>query len=192
MALLYRAGFHTVTLDDLLNAIYGDAVLPPKPVILSFDDGYEDFYTTAEPIMARYGFKATSFIITGKVGWGNYMTWQQIKQLSGAGQVEFESHSVNHYDMGHMSLAQANYQMLKSKQTLESELGLPIQYFCYPSGHYNANVLSLLYKDGYAAGVGTAYGTLQGPRDIKALTRVRIHGSDTLASFAAKLGISSK
>lgn len=189
MALLAAEGFHTVTLDDLMAAIFNGTRLPSMPIILTFDDGYEDFYTAALPVLEKYSFRATSFIITGKVGRGNYMTWQQIKQIEAGGLVQFESHTVDHADMGHMSIARAHNEMLASKVTLERQLGVPVDYFCYPAGHYTAGEISMLGTVGYVAGVGTRYATVHSLADLGALTRVRIHGGDSLASFAAKLGI---
>ncbi len=192
MDLLHRQGFHTITLDDLLFAIVDGEQLPSNPVVLTFDDGYEDFYTTAFPILQRYGLQSTSFIITGKVGWPDYMSWDQLRKLQSTGLVQFESHTVDHLDMGHMSRIRAQYEMLTSKITLEQQLHTRVDYLCYPSGHYDAAVLSLLTIDGYRAGIGTAYGTWHGVNDLDALTRVRIHGSDTIGSFAARLGITNK
>jgi peptidoglycan/xylan/chitin deacetylase (PgdA/CDA1 family) len=192
MALLHDRGFHTITFDDLLSAIYSGTSLPAKPIIISFDDGYEDYYTTAFPILQKYGFRSTGFIITGKVGQPAYMTWDQLRQLQRSGLTQFESHTVDHADMGHMSIARAHQEMAFSKRTLEQELGTTVEYLCYPSGHYNTGVLSLLSVEGYRAGIGTRPGTVHSVSDIQALTRVRIHGSDTLASFAAKLGIAAR
>lgn len=189
MAFLASHGFHTITLDDLMGAIYNQESLPSRPVILTFDDGYEDFYTDAYPVMRQYGFKSTSFIITGFVGTRRYMSWAQIVKLHSEGLVSFEDHTVDHSDMGRMSAARANIEMARSKASLESLLGTPVRYIAYPSGHYDAAVLSLLHRDGFVAGIGTAYGSVHGVFDLSALTRVRIHGTDTLASFAQKLGV---
>src|SRR6476661_6268216 len=91
MQLLHEKGFHSVTLDDLLGAIRGVTKLPPNPIIITFDDGYEDFYTAAFPILNLYGFSATSFVITGKAGQPNYMSWDQMRALEATGLVQFES-----------------------------------------------------------------------------------------------------
>src|SRR5207253_7977146 len=99
MKWLAANGFHTVTLDDLTAAIVEGEPLPSRPVILTFDDGYEDFYTAAYPILEEYRFKATSFVITGKVGWGGYLTWDQMRKMQASGLVQFESHTVNHVQL---------------------------------------------------------------------------------------------
>ncbi|HMA34911.1 MAG TPA: polysaccharide deacetylase family protein [Chloroflexia bacterium] len=182
-------GFQTITLDDLTAAIRHGAPLPRRPVILTFDDGYADFYTAAYPALAQHGFKATSFVITGKVGRPGYLTWDQMRAMQASGLVQFEAHTVDHVELAHVSLLKAQYELIASKQALESQLGTRVKYFCYPSGDYNAAVEALVTLDGYQAALTTHPGLWHHPGDLLALTRVRIHGSDTLARFAAHLGL---
>ena len=187
MTYLATSGFHTITLDDLLAAIQWGTPLPSHPIILTFDDGYEDFYTAAYPVLHTLGLRATSFVITGKVGLSGYLTWDQIRAMQASGLVQFESHTVDHADMGHMPLSRAVYEMAASKAILEQQTGTQVLYFCYPAGHYRPGDISLLWSTGYNAGVGTRYGVLHSLSDLAALTRVRIHGADTFASFVAKV-----
>ena len=179
--------FHTITLDDLTSAILEGDPLPPRPVVLTFDDGYADLYTTAFPILKRYGFRATSFVITGKVGWPGYLTWPQMLEMQASGLVQFESHTVDHVDMSRVTPAKAQYELTASKMALEQHLNVPVRYFCYPFGRYNPRVEALLAQDGYVAATTTAYGTVHGPEDLLALSRVRVHGVESLQTFAALL-----
>ena len=187
MRWLAANGFHTITLDDLTSAILEGDPLPPRPVVLTFDDGYADLYTTAFPILKRYGFRATSFVITGKVGWPGYLTWPQMLEMQASGLVQFESHTVDHVDMSRVPPAQAQYELTASKTALEQHLNVPVRYFCYPFGRYNSQVEALLAQDGYVAATTTAYGTVHGPDDLLTLSRVRVHGAETLQTFAALL-----
>src|SRR5439155_20017334 len=155
MKLLATDGFHTMTIDDLAAVILNGAPLPNHPIILTFDDGYEDFYTAAYPVLRRYGLGATSFVITGRVGQGGYLTWDQMLKMQATGLVQFESHTVHHVMMTRISLARAQRELIDSKAALEQELGTQVDVFCYPSGRYNERVEMLLRQDGYIAGVST-------------------------------------
>ncbi len=191
MRLLAARGFHTVTLDDLMGAMEHREALPSNPVILTFDDGYEDFYTAAYTLLKELDFKSTAFIITGKVGQKGYLTWDQIKEIQASGLVQFESHTVDHTDMKYIPLAMAQQELVRSKAILEQQLGRPVDYFCYPAGHYTPQVEALVPADGYLAAVSTHEGVTHSPLSRYALTRVRMHGSDTLQSFKAKVGVTS-
>ena len=180
MLALFKAGVHTITLDDVYAALTEGLPLPERPVILTFDDGYDDFYTEAYPILEALHMKATSFIITGKVGWKGYMTWDQLREIDQSGLVQFESHTVNHVELNAVSYARAEQELVDSKATLEKELGKPIKYLCYPSGRYNASVLGLAHSAGYDAAVTTEYGLLHTASDLYTLSRVRIHGAEGL------------
>ena len=188
MNLLAADGFHTMSIDDLAAAILNGAPLPGHPIILTFDDGYEDFYTAAFPILSKYHLSATSFVITGKVGWGGYLTWDQMRTMQATGLVQFESHTVHHVEMTGISLARAQRELIDSKAALEQQLGTHVDVFCYPSGRHNERIEMLLRQDGYIAGVSTRPGVVHNMADLDALTRVRIHGSDTLKDFARKIG----
>ncbi|MEP6775413.1 MAG: polysaccharide deacetylase family protein [Chloroflexota bacterium] len=184
MLMLSKAGMHTITLDDLYAALTQGHALPAHPVILTFDDGYEDFYTAAFPVLQALHMRATSFIITGKAGWKGYMTWDQMRDIERSGLVQFESHTVNHVELNKISPAKAEQELIDSKSTLEKELGGSVKYLAYPSGRFNATVVNLAQAVGYEAAVTTQYGSLQSSSGLLALSRVRIPGAESLWSFA--------
>jgi peptidoglycan/xylan/chitin deacetylase (PgdA/CDA1 family) len=189
MGLLARNGFHSISVDDLVAAIMDGGPLPHRPVVLTFDDGYEDFYTAAYPVLKQYGLGATSFIITGKVGRKGYLTWDQMRLMQAGGLVNFQSHTVDHVAVDRLSFVQAQHELVDSKAALDRQLGRNIDIFCYPSGRYNSTVEALLSRYGYIAGVGTKPGIIHNVADLEALTRIRIRGADALRDFAKKLGI---
>ncbi|MBO0686667.1 MAG: polysaccharide deacetylase family protein, partial [Candidatus Dormibacteraeota bacterium] len=92
MAWLAGHGYHPIDLRDLRAYFAGQVDLPAQPVVLSFDDGYSDFYTAAWPVLSLHHFKAVSFVIPGFLGGMNYMTPGQLKVLDGAG-IEIGSHT---------------------------------------------------------------------------------------------------
>ena len=190
MALLVAAGYRTITLDDLVAALRDGRPLPPHPVILTFDDGYADFYSSAYPILARDGLRATSFVITGRVDRPGYLTWGQMRTMEAGGLVQFESHTVDHVELPYVSLVKAEYELNASRAALEQHLGVPIDFFCYPSGRYNAQVETLVARAGYEAAVTTQPGALHRAGSLLALSRVRVHGAESLTAFAWGLGLS--
>lgn len=184
LAYLVSHGYHTITLEDLSLARAHKYALPRHPVVLTFDDGYEDFYTTAWPLLRRYYFRATIFVITGFVGRHNYLTWREIKQLDSTGMVEIGSHTVDHLDLTTLSLPAARYQLVQSRRELANKLRHPVDSFSYPGGKFNSQVVELVREAGYRSAVTTLYGWATSQVDPLALPRVRIHGSTTLAEFA--------
>jgi peptidoglycan/xylan/chitin deacetylase (PgdA/CDA1 family) len=184
MLMITRSGMHTITLDDLYAALTQGHELPSHPVILTFDDGYEDFYTDAFPVLQALQMKATSFIITGKAGWKGYMTWDQMRDIERSGLVQFESHTATHVELNTISPSKAEQELIDSKSVLETELGKPVKYLAYPSGRFNATVINLAQAVGYEAAVTTQYGSLQSSSGLLKLSRVRVPGAESLWSFA--------
>jgi peptidoglycan/xylan/chitin deacetylase (PgdA/CDA1 family) len=93
---IQQAGYTTITLDDLVSALNGGAALPDKPLILTFDDGYQDFYSNAYPLLQHHHDKATAYIITGRVGKSGYMTWDELAELASAPLITIGAHTQTH------------------------------------------------------------------------------------------------
>lgn len=186
MAHLASHGYRTVSLLDLFEHLQGGEALPPRPIILTFDDGYDDNYTFAYPILRRYGLQGTFFIITGLVGRPGYLTWEQAREMRHGG-MSLEAHTCTHLDLAKSTPARVSQEVKEAKAVLERELGGPVFFFSYPSGKYNAAVIAALEANGYLGAVTTRYGTMQESGSLYELRRVRIRGSDTLESFAQKV-----
>jgi len=166
---LSENGYASVNLSDLadteriaLSRVYGQG---KKPIVLTFDDGYLDVYTQALPVLKKYDFTATFFIITNFVGRSGYMNDNQINELKKAG-MEIGSHTLNHPDMTNIKTSTAEYQLEESKG--ESIV------FCYPAGKYNNEVAELVKSTGYVAAVTTKSGVATQDSDLYTLPRVRI------------------
>ena len=181
---LQRDGFHPITLDDLYAYLSGARGLPARPVILSFDDGYADFYTTALPILLRHDFKAVSYVVTGFVGQPRYMTAAQVVEADRAG-VEIASHTVGHVNLSRQSPDGLRYQLTASKQTLEHLLGHPVLSFCYPSGRFIPGVLAAVQAAGYRDATTTQSGSVRTLAGRYKWGRLRVSGGESLAEFAA-------
>jgi peptidoglycan/xylan/chitin deacetylase (PgdA/CDA1 family) len=162
----------------------------PNTVALTFDDGLENFYDLAFPILQRYGFTATVFLVSDYIGqqttWDyhkrNHLNWQQIAELAAAG-IEFGSHSATHQDLRALDDEELQYELFGSKTFLESKLGRPVKYVSYPFGRYNERVIQFSRKAGFVNGFGLA----RGEGDF-VLPRACVYLYDTPYSIEKKLG----
>jgi len=191
-------GHQTITVAELYNAFYYGLQLPPKPVILVFDDGYQDVYQHAFPLLRERGFGATVAAITGSMDQPGYLTWGQAAEMSAAG-VEFVSHTASHADLAALPQAEARSELALSRQTLEEKLGRPAQFFVYPYGEpfvkgsaeAREMVLGLLRETGYAGGLTTSSGppyiSVQRAAAPYQLHRIPVSGGETVERFAASI-----
>lgn len=180
-------GYHPVDFNDLRAYFTGSQALPSEPVIITFDDGYRDLYTTAYPILQAHNFKAVAYIVSGFVGQSRYVTGAQVVEMGHNG-IEIASHTVNHPDLARTSLPQVTYELLASKVWLQHLVGHSILDFAYPSGKFNSQVIGALYVIGYKSAVTTMAGTYHSMSDRYTWTRIRIGGGESLAEFAESLG----
>jgi len=176
-------GYHTVTMQDLYAYLEKERGLPAKPVVLTFDDGYLDFYTTALPILRSHDFTAVSYVVSEFVNWPHYMSAAQIKAAQDAG-IEIGSHTVSHVDLTRLSNASLQYQLTASKAALEAMLGRPVVSFCYPSGRFGSREAAAVAAAGYEDATTTMGGSWHSLADRYIWTRVRVSGGETLAQYA--------
>ena len=177
-------GYHTVTMQDLVAYLSGVHGLPSKPIVLTFDDGYADFYTTALPILRSHEFTAVSYVVSGFIGWQYYMSAAQIVEAQNAG-IEIGSHTVGHVNLTSVSNDWLRYQLVASKRALETLLGRSVVSFCYPSGRFGAREMAAVQAVGYQSATTTMGGTWHSLRDRYAWTRVRVSGGENLTDFAS-------
>lgn len=175
-------GFHTVTMLQLADHIRYGTPLPRHPVALTFDDGYRDHFTSALPILRRYGLKATFFIVSGFVGTPRYMNWAQIRTLDRDG-MEIGVHTIHHLDLTTLTASQLWQEVYQSKRQIEKHIGRPAVVFAYPSGAFDSLVLDDVRRTGYLAAVSTLPGTLHAQSTIDYLFRVEILNSDTTTTL---------
>lgn len=187
---LARAGYHPITTEDLYLYLNRTRGLPSKPVILTFDDGYADFYTTALPILKSHGFNATAYIVSGFVGRGGYMTADQIREADHSG-IEIGSHSVNHPNLARSSIGNVRAEVGDSKRYLEQLLGHPVYSFCYPSGKFSGAVANEVAAAGYHEATTTAWGAWHTLADRFLWGRLRAGGGQSLGDYAAAIVIAS-
>jgi peptidoglycan/xylan/chitin deacetylase (PgdA/CDA1 family) len=180
---LDRRGYHPVTTLDLVNYLNGAKGLPSKPIVLTFDDGYADFYTAAVPILRLHDFTAVAYVVSGFIGWPGYMNAAQVRSLQGAG-FEIGSHTVHHVDLTRQSGDALNYELATSKQTLERLLGRQVTAFCYPSGKFGGREANAVAAAGYVDATTTLGGSYRTMAGRYTWSRLRVSGGESLAEFA--------
>jgi peptidoglycan/xylan/chitin deacetylase (PgdA/CDA1 family) len=185
MNLLYQWGYKTISVQLLVKALTEGTALPPKPIVLTFDDGSETTYTTAMPIMQRYGFTGVSYIVRNYVGIPRYMSADQIRELYGAGW-EIGSHGLGHIDLTSQP-RKHEAEVIESRRRLETLLGVPVLSFAYPFGIYDDDSLIYIRDAGYIAAMGLGNEALQSDRSLFYLYRQPVKGTDDLRSFSLLL-----
>jgi len=186
---LHQAGGHTVTLQQLIAAMHGGPPLPSRAVVLTFDDGHDDFATRAAPVLKADGFVGISFVVSGFLGRTSYMTAAQVQHVAALGMV-IGDHTVNHVDLAAMSPALARTEILACQATLQQLIGKPVLDFAYPYGDYNGTVAGIVQAAGFMDAATMNAGTFQTYPGRFLLHRTRIGGGDSVWSFAGKAGIS--
>jgi peptidoglycan/xylan/chitin deacetylase (PgdA/CDA1 family) len=180
-------GYHPVDFNYLRAYLAGQENLPAKPVIMTFDDGYADFFTTAYPMLSAHGFKAVSYVVPGFFGRNGYMNQDQVLQLDRSG-IQVASHTWSHADLSNIDPAGLAHEVVDSRNFLQGLLGHPVVDFCYPYGRFNDAAVHAVDQAGYATATTTQGGSSHSVDDRYLWTRVRVHGGESLDNFAASLG----
>lgn len=185
MDYLSKNGYTPITLDNLYGIFNNLSKAPNKPIVLTFDDGYQDFYSIAFPILRRFNFHAVAFIPTGLIGGNYYMNWDQIKEIAQSGLVHFEGHSLSHANLASLKYDALLKQLVDSKNMLEFQTGYHVNFVAYPYGSTNSNVQAAARKTGYVGGVGTWYGKAGGVG--MNMPRIKVSGFWSIKEFASRL-----
>lgn len=188
MALLHADGVQTVSLGDVLRALAGGVPLPDRSVVLTFDDGHDDFATQAVPVLQANGLAATAFVVPGFLGQSSYMTAAQVQAVAGAG-MTIGAHTMHHVDLAAVSPGDATEEITESRSILHVLTGQPLLDFAYPYGVFTAAIEAMVEQAGFQDAVGTVPGFRQFASQPFSLRRIAVTGSDNLASFAEKARI---
>lgn len=162
------AGFKIVTLNEILSFINGE-IADDKLIALTFDDGYQDFYENAYPVLREYGYPSTVFLVSDLIGKENLwdyqergirkrlLAWERIIEMKNRG-VVFGSHSKTHPFLSKLSDAEIAHEVKGSKDAIEERLDMPVEFFCYPSGDYDERVVNAVKQAGFLGAVTTKRG----------------------------------
>jgi peptidoglycan/xylan/chitin deacetylase (PgdA/CDA1 family) len=184
---LSHAGYHSISIRQLFDALYHGASLPSKPVLISVDDGYVDDVRSILPVLAHFHMRATFFVITGRIADAGFLTAAEMRQLDAAG-MDVEDHTQSHVDLPAQTPSQLVEQVAGSKRALESILGHPVSAFAYPFGTYNSAVVDEVRKAGYALAFTTMAGNSASTSAPLLIPRIHVGRSETSGGLLSILG----
>ena len=185
---LRQDGFSSISLHELVLHLTMGYSLPEKPVVITFDDGYVDNYANAFPLLLRYGFSATFFLITGFLDGGSaeYVSWDQVVEMHRAG-MEFGAHSYDHPDLRGKSVDFLVWQTLGPRQAIEDRIGEAVRFYAYPSGKYDQQVIDVLRSAHYWGAATIEQGAEHSTDHLFELRRIRVRGEYGLDQFVGTM-----
>jgi peptidoglycan/xylan/chitin deacetylase (PgdA/CDA1 family) len=198
MRWLAIAGYTPVSLDVLLDHRKGLQPLPSKPIIITFDDGFQGCADYAVPILQARGFTAIIYLVAGFVGKRSewvladrgidypMMDWLTARRLVSAG-INFGSHTMSHPHLSELSPGSCRDELLTSRRVLEDRLGREIRHLAYPHGSFNERVRAIAGETGYYSACSTRLGFSTLDDDPLALHRIFVSGQDSLPDFICRL-----
>lgn len=183
---LKEAGYSFLTMADVANIIDGKVNAPSKPVVLSFDDGYRDFYTDVFPILKKYQVKATIFVVPNFLNKPNNMDIWQLKEIAKSGLVEVGAHTMDHSFLKGMRSSAVKFEVDESKKFLEKLLDRKIISFAYPYGAFDNQAAQIVKDAGFRVAVSTVRGEEVSQWNRFFLYRIRpgaLYGQSLLTSL---------
>ena len=177
MRWLAAEGYTAISLFDLIYHMTWGTALPPKPIVITFDDGYADNLYNALPILEKHGMKATVFVITDRVGRDVYLNWKEIRELKARG-TEIGSHTLAHRALTDLPPAERLQDARSSKDAIEWQIEYPVFFLAYPYGRADAAAMDTVKQAGYLGACGTKPGLNKRGDNIYALKRINIPRSD--------------
>ncbi len=189
MRALKAAGWHAVTLDQLrANWTRGVPLGPGKPIVLTFDNGYESQYANALPVLEQLGWVADENIqLTGLPPSQGGLTDAQVRAMVAAGW-ELDTQGISHADLVTLDAAQLQYQIATARRILRRRYGVPVNWFCYPSGHYDATVIDAVRAAGFVGSTTVVPGWAGPQSDPFRLPRLRVLGGTSPSELLAQIG----
>lgn len=173
---LQHSGYTFMTNSELTDALDGKTILPYKPILLTFDDGYRDFATDAYPILKKYNIKATQYVIAGFLNFSNHLTTYQLQDIAKDGLVEIGAHTVHHLWLKGIARNTVVYEVNQSKKILEGLINKPVVSFAYPFGAFDEQSLEVVQKAGFTSATSTIPGVNQLQTNRYFLYRLRPGG----------------
>jgi peptidoglycan/xylan/chitin deacetylase (PgdA/CDA1 family) len=189
--LVYLAdeGYQTISMYQLYDALMNGAPLPPKPIVLTFDDGYIDHYQYVFPALQRLGMTGTFFVITGRADSSDpaYMSWEQIDEMAHAG-MSMEPHTKYHRSLSERDHDFLIYEMLGSQESITAHTGGAGRMLAYPAGEYDTAALQVADEIDFWLAVTTQPGMDQVSSSRLELPRVRVSYNTGVSGLAYLLG----
>jgi len=178
-----KTGREVIHLDDLVERMRTGTPVSRRTVVITFDDGWMDNYEPAFPLIRRYGFPVTIFLVPGRIGLKDYLGWSEIREMRREG-IRFGAHTMDHPRLTEIPLSRARAEIGDSKKLIEDGLGEEVGFFCYPYGFFNKAVRDLVEEAGFRGACCNSPGRLWPDGDPFALKRVtmtyRVKGAVSL------------
>jgi peptidoglycan/xylan/chitin deacetylase (PgdA/CDA1 family) len=188
MQALKQAGWHAVTLDQLQAYWTKGAKLPTgRPIVITFDNGYHSQYAEALPVLRRLGWVADENIqLSGLPPSQGGLTTGQVKSMVDAGW-ELDTQGISHADLITLDAAQLRYQIDSARKTIQRRYGVPVNWFCYPSGHYDTTVIDAVRSAGYVGSTTVVPGWAGPSNDPFRLPRLRVLGGTSPSALLQQI-----
>jgi peptidoglycan/xylan/chitin deacetylase (PgdA/CDA1 family) len=194
---LREEGYTSIDFEQWRVASDRRRPIPPNSVMITFDDGYADFLDHAQPLLAKYDFQATVFVVTDLVGKSNrwdadlgeeleLMDWRQLRSLLDSG-LQIGSHSSSHRPLVSLTASELARDLCRTRVRFHEKLGYPARSVCYPYGLHDAAVRSIAAACGFYYGVTTDEWRASFGEDLLMLPRLEAEGTETFDEFKAKL-----
>jgi peptidoglycan/xylan/chitin deacetylase (PgdA/CDA1 family) len=181
---LARRGHHAVTLQQVHDAWHRGGLLPSKPIVLSFDDGYHSHYTNALPILRARGWPGVLNLQVDLLR--TDLRPPEVRALIAAGW-EVDAHTYSHPDLTTVDPARLRREVAGSREEIRRRFGVPVNFFCYPAGRYDSDVVAAVRAAGYLGATTTEPGLAAPGQPPFALRRIRVNGSDGVAGMLESL-----
>lgn len=174
MKYLANKGYTTISLSDLKGYLEGETNPPEKPIVVTFDDGFRDYYYNAFPILKKYNLHAVVFMIVNHIGRSGNLTEEMTREMVDSKVFELGSHTLNHVWLSKVGRDEARREIFDSKTTLEKMFGVPIKHFAYPGGFEDEELTNMAKEAGYETASGTHSGVIQTWDKVYSLKRLRV------------------
>lgn len=198
MQYLVDSGHNVLSMDAMVECILGTREWPDKPVAITFDDGFDNVYTHALPILAQLNLPATLYALSNHFNGDNFwmnsrgfpsrklVTQAQLMELDRCG-LGIGSHTENHRKLTELEVNELIDEVKVSKNRLEDILAKPVQHFAYPYGLFNDSTRQAVIDAGYTSACSTIPGFSRKGQDVFTIRRIEVFGWDTLRAFRQKL-----
>jgi peptidoglycan/xylan/chitin deacetylase (PgdA/CDA1 family) len=184
MAALAQRGYHAITQRQLFEALYRGDPLPPKPVLISVDDGYVDDVTQILPVLQREHMVATFYVVTGRMHEQGFLDAAQIRELDAAG-MDVGAHTRHHVALPQLGPAELDSEVAGSRRDVEQVLGHPVYWFAYPFGELDPATVDAVRRAGFLLAATTRSGTRESTLAPLEMPRIHVGRAATVAAVLA-------
>lgn len=182
MKYLKDSGYHSISLDELVDALLSKTQLPEKSIAVTLDDGYLDNYTYAFQILRKYQIKGNFMIPTGLIMNPDYMSWSHLREIRSSNLGYLYNHTWSHAALGYLTKQQIDSELRISQKQFQEKLGFTPTVFTYPYGSFSPAAIASLRSQGFKAGFTTTHGRVQCDTSIMTLYREHV-GNAPLSAY---------